>query len=242
MIDLYYWPTIPGRGEYVRLVLEAGGLAYRDVARLPVEEGGGIEPMAAIIEGRKGGFVPFAPPFIVDGGLLVSQTALCCAHVARRCGLVPTDPAGEAAALSIALTVMDLVSEVHDTHHPIAVSLRYEDQIDEARRRAADFRANRLPKFLSWSDNLIENNEHDSGWLVGRTMTYADLALFQTCRGLDHAFPNAMETAWPEAPKVKALARAIGDLASIAAYLASPRALPFNEDGIFRRYRDLDPA
>ncbi|RFC62557.1 glutathione S-transferase [Fulvimarina endophytica] len=240
MIDLYYWPSIPGRGEYVRLVLEAGGLAYRDVARLGEDEGGGLEAMFAFLQGRRGAPVPFAPPFLVDGDLVVSQTALCCAHAAAKGGLLPEREADRTFALSIALTGEDFVREIHDTHHPIAVSLTYENQRPEAARRASDFRDNRLPKFLIWYENLIENNEDAAGWLVGPRMTYVDLGLYQTCRGLAHAFPNAFDRAMGEAPQVGALCRAVAAHPAIAAYRESPRALPFT-DGIFRHYDELDP-
>ncbi|EAU41783.1 putative glutathione S-transferase P subunit [Fulvimarina pelagi HTCC2506] len=242
MIDLYYWPDIPGRGEYVRLVLEAGGLKYRDVVRLPEAEGGGMPAMVAFLEGRKGYPIPFAPPFIVDDGILVSQTALCCAHVAAQCGLAPEAEADRAFALSVAVTTADFAAEAHDTHHPISVSLYYEDQKPEAMRRAEDFRNNRIPKFLAWYENLIENNPTDSGWLVGDRMTYADLGLFHTCRGLAYAFPNAMGEASQAAPKVQELCRTIAKLPKVIAYQGSDRALRFSTDGLFRRYPELDPA
>ncbi|MER0236594.1 glutathione S-transferase family protein [Fulvimarina sp. MAC8] len=242
MIDLYYWPQIPGRGEYVRLVLETGGVPYRDVVRLPEDEGGGMDAMAAFLEGRKGYPIPFAPPFIVEDGILVSQTSLCCAHVAAKCDLAPEAEADRAFALSIAMTTVDFANEAHDTHHPIGVSLYYEDQKPEAARRAETFRLKRIPKFLAWYENLIENNPADSGWLIGETMTYADLGLFHTCRGLAYAFPNAMGGASRAAPKVQELCRAIADLPKVLAYIDSDRALRFNKDGLFRRYPELDPA
>lgn len=242
MIDLYYWPDIPGRGEYVRLVLEAGGLPYRDVVRLPEDEGGGIPAMAAFLEGRKGYPVPFAPPFIVDDGLLVSQTALCCAHVAGKCDLLPEGEADRAFALSIAMTTADFAAEAHDTHHPIGVSLYYEDQKLEAEKRAERFRLDRIPKFLAWYENLIENNPADAGWLVGGGMTYVDLGLFHSCRGLAYAFPNAMGDAARKAPKVQELCRTIANLPKVLAYHDSDRALRFSKDGLFRRYPELDPV
>ncbi|MEN3794425.1 glutathione S-transferase [Fulvimarina sp. MAC3] len=242
MIDLYYWPGIPGRGEYVRLVLEAGGVPYRDVVRLPEDEGGGMAAMTAYLEGRKGYPIPFAPPFIIDDGVLISQTALCCAHVAEKCDLAPKQEADRAFALSIAVTTADFAAEAHDTHHPVGVSLYYEDQKPEAERRAKNFRLERIPKFLAWYENLIENNPEDSGWLVGDTMTYADLGLFHTCRGLAYAFPNAMGEAARAAPKVQELCRTTANLPKVLAYHDSDRALRFNEDGLFRRYTELDPA
>ena len=33
--ELFYWPGLQGRGEFVRLAFEAAGVAYTDVARTP---------------------------------------------------------------------------------------------------------------------------------------------------------------------------------------------------------------
>lgn len=239
--DLYYWPMIPGRGEYPRLVLEAAEVRYRDVCRLPEEDGGGIAPMMDFIEGRHGPHAPFAPPFLVaDGDILVSQSAECSAWLGERHGLAPAREADRQFARSIALTTADLVDEVHDVHHPLGTNLYYEDQKPEALRRAAGFRDARLPKYLTWYEMLIANNPSSSGFLVGDHMTYADLGLFQTLAGLYHAFPRRMAAIQEEYANIAALVALVTTHHAVAGYLASERRLAFSQDGIFRDYRELD--
>lgn len=240
--DLYYWPMIPGRGEFIRLVLEAARAEYRDVARLPEEAGGGMAAMFAVMKAERGPRVPFAPPFLIMGETLVSQTAACCILVGEREGLAPETEADRHFARSIALTTADLAAEVHDVHHPVGTGLYYEDQKPEAARKAEGFRAERIPKFLDWYENLITNNPSESGWLSGPKMTYADLGLFQIMRGLAYAFPNRMAELSDTYPGIDALVAAIREHVAVAAYLSSERCIPFNEDGLFRHYPELDPA
>jgi glutathione S-transferase len=235
--ELYYWPGIPGRGEYVRLVLEAAGVAYRDIGREA-----GFEQVAELagFAGAAAPDSPFAPPYLKLGSLMVFQTANVCAFVAERHGLAPVTEAGRWFARGVALTLEDLCREVHDTHHPIAVDLYYEDQKPEALRRAEDFHQNRLPTFLRYFDNLIKANPDPGGWLVGAGMSYCDLALFQTVAGLRYAFPRAMAGTTRQAPAVAALVEQVREDERISAYLASDRRVPFNEQGIFRHYPELD--
>ncbi|MCW7544550.1 glutathione S-transferase family protein [Aurantimonas litoralis] len=238
--DLYYWPMIPGRGEYPRLVLEAAGVAYRDVARLPESEGGGIAAMQAFIAGKDGHLPPFAPPFLVDGDRVVSQAAEISILVGERHGLAPKGEAERLFARSIALTTADLVAEAHDVHHPLGVGLYYEDQRDAARERALGFREERLPKFLGWYERILAGNPAGSGVLVGDAISYADLGLFQTVAGLRYAFPRRMKTLAPDYPGIAALVERVAAEPRVAAYLASDRRMAFNEDGIFRNYPELD--
>ncbi|WP_370195646.1 MULTISPECIES: glutathione S-transferase [Aurantimonas] len=238
--DLYYWPLIPGRGEYPRLVLEAAGVAYRDVARLPESEGGGIAAMQAFIAGKNGHLPPFAPPFLVDGDLVVSQAAEISILVGERHRLAPKSEAERLFARSIALTTADLVAEAHDVHHPLGVGLYYEDQTDAARERALGFREERLPKFLGWYERIQAGNPAGSGVLVGEAISYADLGLFQTMAGLRYAFPRRMQTLAPDYPRIASLVERVAAEPRIAAYLASDRRMALNEDGIFRHYPELD--
>ena len=233
--DLYYWPSIQGRGEFVRLVLEAAGADYRDVARL---EGPncGIDAMFALMKEGVGGARPLAPPFLVDGDVLVSQTAVISAYLGEKLGLAPEDEAGRLFTRSVAATTADFVAEAHDTHHPVGTALYYEDQKPEALRRASEFRDERMPKFLGWYESLIG----PSGHLVGDRLSYADLGLFQVVEGLRYAFPKRMATIEADYPKVSQLGATVAAHPNIAAYLASERRLPFSEDGIFRHYPELD--
>jgi glutathione S-transferase len=239
-IDLYYWPFIQGRGEFVRLALEDAGARYVDVARLP-EPQGGLAAMARVLDGEVRGALPFAPPFVKVGRVVVSQTANILAFLAPRLGLVPDDEALRAEAQQIQLTIADLVDEAHDTHHPIAGSLYYEDQRREAERRAPLFVSERLPKYLGWLERVLERNRQSRGrWLVGRDCTYADLSAFQVVEGLRYAFPHAMAGIEPTVPRLMALRDRVAERPRIAAYLGSERRIAFNQMGIFRRYPELD--
>jgi glutathione S-transferase len=236
--ELYYWPEIPGRGEFVRLVLEDAGVTYADVGRLPAAEGGGVEAVAAFYAGRADGHPVFAPPVLKQGDLVLAQTAAICHFLGRRHGLAPADEAGEVHALELQLTVADLVGEVHDTHHPISAALYYEDQKPAAKQRAAHFVGERLPRFLRYFERVLRHN--GNGVLVGAELSHADLSLFQALEGLVYAFPRAFANASLATPELLALRERVRERPRIAAYLASGRRMPFNQDGIFRRYPELD--
>lgn len=235
---LVYWPGLPGRGEYVRLVLEEAGASYVDTAILPEEEGGGVPAVLEALRGGLGGVRPFAPPILQHGDLAISQTVNVCRYLGLRHGLWPADPALDAVALEIALTVADLVEEVHRTHHPVAVELYYEDQHDAALAAARSFRSSRLPKHLQWLEVVLA----DAGgtWMVGGSLTAVDLAVFHTMRGLAHAFPRATEALAPSVPLLRALVGRVAARPRIAAWLASDRRQPFSPAGLFRHYPELD--
>lgn len=236
--ELYYWPTIQGRGELVRLTLEEAGARYVDVARMPASQGGGVPAMMKLMDGEAGGVEPFAPPFLKTGDLVIAQTANILFYLAPRHGLAPGDEAGRLHAQQLQLTISDLFTEVHDTHHPIGSSLYYEDQKVEARRRAADFIKSRLPKFLDYFERVLQRNGGEQ--LVGDAVTYVDLSMFQTLSGLAYAFPKATARLAPRVPGLTRLRERVAARPRIAAYLASDRRLPFNEQGIFRHYPELD--
>jgi glutathione S-transferase len=235
--ELHYWPGIQGRGEFVRLALEEAGARYRDVARGAEVEGGGESALMRRM--AKADPPPFAPPFLIDGELVIGQTANILFHLGRKHGLAPEDEAGRLWVNQMQLTIADLVAEAHDTHHPIDLGAYYEDQKGEAKARSAAFRKQRIPKYLGWFETILED-QGDDAWLTGGALTYADLSLFQVVEGLSYAFPKAMGRAAKKLPKVMALVERVRTRPNIAAYLASPRRIPFNEDGIFRRYPELD--
>jgi glutathione S-transferase len=234
--DFYYWPQIQGRGEFVRLALEEAAADYVDIAR----EGGGEAAMLALLDDARVARAPFAPPFLKAGRQLIGQTTNILLFLGARHGLSPADDAGRLWTHQLQLTIADLVAEVHDTHHPIASSLYYEDQRREAKRRAVDLRERRLPKFLGYFERVLTRNSRAADYLVGRRLTYADLSLFQVIEGLRYAFPNAMKSLEGECQALVRLHDRVRERRRIAAYLASPRRIPFNEKGIFRHYRELD--
>lgn len=231
--ELYYWPGLQGRGEFVRLVLEDAGADYVDVGREP----GGMKKLEAVLARGLDGVRPFAPPVLRAGTIVVAQTANITRFLGERLGLAPRSERGRLAAATIALTIADLVTEVHDTHHPTTVSKAYETQKAAAKQRAEAFRRERLPKFLGYLEDTLGAN----GALVGRSISYVDLAAFQVVCGLEYAFPKAMKRRSAKIPRLLALRDRVAARPRIAAYLASPRRVPFNETGIFRRYPELDP-
>jgi glutathione S-transferase len=236
--ELYYWPSIQGRGEFVRLAMEEGGAQYRDVAR-ESGKGAGIAAMMRIMNNGTGR-PPFAPPFLKAGRLLIGQTANILQFLGPRLGLAPITEAGRLWTHQLQLTIADFVVEIHDTHHPIAGNLYYKDQKKEARRRSADFLKNRIPKFLGYFENVSAQNASGKNYMVGAKLTYVDLSLFQMIAGLRFAFPHAMLKGARKYPRLHELHSRMQDRPRIAAYLASPRRIPFNNEGIFRHYPELD--
>lgn len=237
---LYYWPHIPGRGEFVRLALEEGAADYVDVGRLPENEGGGRPGVARMLERAADGRTPFAPPVLQAGKLLISQTANILQYLGPRLGLVPKAEAARLWAHQLQLVLADFVVEAHDTHHPIAKSLYYEDQKPEALRRAGNFRTLRLPKFLGYFERLLEASPGGGRHLVGKSLSYVDLSMFHVLAGLDYAFPETMKASAAGHPRLMALGQRVAHRPRIAAYLASSRRMPFNQHGLFRHYPELD--
>lgn len=232
--QLYYWSGIQGRGEFVRLALEDAGAEYLDVVRER-----GADAMTSFLRGEQAGARPFAPPFLRAGRTVIAQTAAILLYLAPRLKLVPTGVAAQLYAHQLQLTIADLVAEVHDTHHPIASCLYYEDQRAAARQRAEDFRQHRLPKYLDYFEDVLIRS--DGRHALSRH-SYVDLSLFQIISGLDYAFPLAMRRLRRKLPHLRGLVERVAERPRIAAYLASPRRLAFNEDGIFRHYPELDAS
>jgi len=236
--ELFYWPNIQGRGEFIRLALEEAGASYVDVARMPAERGGGVESLMKAMQSGGSSIEPFAPPFLKAGKLLVAQTANILQFLAPRHRLVSDDEASRLAAHQLQLTIGDLVNEAHDAHHPIASSLYYEDQKPEAKKRAAIFRSERIPKFLGYLERVLERGNR--GHLVGDSLSYPDLSAFQVLTGLSYTFPHTMAKLETKIPALVRLRDRVAARPNIAAYLASSRRIPFNEEGIFRHYSELD--
>lgn len=236
---LYYWPGLQGRGEFVRLLLEDADAPYVDVAREPASVAGGMPALTRMM-GRStlGLLEPFGPPFLRHGRLVIAQTANILAWLAPRHGLIGNDERGRLFANQLQLTIADYLSEVHDTHHPVAVSLYYEDQKAEARRRSQHFLAERLPKFLGYFERVLGAN--GGRFLVGKRHSYVDLSAFQILEGTAYAFPRAFKKAARKLPLLLALRDRVGARPRLRTYLESERRVPFNEYGIFRRYPELD--
>src|ERR1700728_815057 len=231
--ELYYWPSIQGRGEYVRLALEEAGAGYTDVARTDR----GMAAMMKMMEARKG-MPPFAPPFLKAGKLVIGQTANILLYLGSRHGLAPKTEAGRLWVHQLQLTVTDFVLEIHDTNHPLGPSLYYEDQRAAAKKRTQEFWSERVPKYLGYFERLLES--HGGSYVTGRRATYVDLSLFQIVEGLRYAFPSRMKAFERSIPGLIDLHDRVAARAYIKAYLASDRRIAFNEDGIFRHYKALD--
>jgi len=232
--DLWYWPTIQGRGEYVRLALEDAAVPYADRAR----EKGGTEALVKLLASKGLTTPPFAPPILTVGKTMIAQTANILLFLGDRHGLAPKGGRSQLWVHQLQLTIADLVAEIHDGHHPIASGLYYEEQREEAAKRTKDLRENRLPKYLGYFDEILKRS--GTGWLAGRTRTYADLSLFQIVEGLRYAFPQRMRNLEKKYRRLGVLRDRIAKRPRIAAYLRSERLLPFTREGIFRHYPELD--
>ncbi len=233
---LYYWPNIQGRGEFVRLALEEAGAGYEDVARSER----GMADMMAFLEGKRVGHLPFAPPFLQDRDVVIAQTAAILFYLGPKLGLAPRDEDQRLWTHQVQLTIMDIVNEAHDTHHPVGGGLYYEDQKPEALRRAKEFREKRMPKYLGWFELVLDRNPKGSAHLVSDALSYADLSMFQLVEGLSYAFPRAIHRTLQATPHVAALHRAVALRPRIKAYCQSDRRAPFSEEGVFRHYPELD--
>lgn len=235
---LYYWPGIQGRGEFVRLALEEADVAYGDTALRPEKEGGGVAAMKPFLEGADVRRPPYAPPFLKAGRQLIGQTPNILFFLGARHGLAPRDYAGRLWVNQLQLTIADFADEIHDTHHPLGPTLYYEDQKAEAKVRTAEFLKSRLPKFLGYFERVTERNGRGP-WMVGRSITYADLSMAQVVAGLRFAFPAATRAALRSRPRLVKLHDAVFARPRIRAYVESGRRLAFNNDDLFRRYPEL---
>jgi len=233
--ELYYWPSIQGRGEFVRLALEEAGANYIDVAR---GDNGGRDSVSKWIYGSRQKTPHFAPPVLKAGNIVVSHAANILQFLGPRLKLAPKSEAGRLWVHGLQLTMTDFIKEVHDTHHPIATSLYYEDQKKEAKQYTKEFLKSRAPKYLGYFEEVLKKN--GGKHLVGRSLTYVDLSLFQIVTGLRYAFPKAMKKLEKDIPLSVKLRDAVEKRPRIAAYLASPRRIDFNEGGIFRNYPELE--
>jgi glutathione S-transferase len=231
--ELYYWPMIQGRGEFIRLALVEAGANYVDVAR----RGNGMSKMQKLMEGGRVAAPPFAPPFLKAGDLVVSHVANILLYLGDRHGLAPKTTSQRLWLHGLQLTITDFVSEAHDTHHPLGPTLYYEDQRAAARRRTDEFWRLRVPKYLGYFERLLKRN---GPFVNGRRLTYVDLSLFQLVEGLRYAFPKRMKRFEKNIPLLLALRERVAARPRIKAYLASDERIAFNEHGIFRRYKGLD--
>lgn len=234
--ELYYWPTIQGRGEFVRLALEEAGADYIDVARRPGKRG--VPAMTKLMDDRRSKRPPYAPPFIKAGKLVIAQTANILLYIGPRLGLAPRDEAGRLWAHQLQLTISDLAVEIHDTHHPVTTYLYYEEQRPAAKRRTADFWRYRVPKILGYFERVLARS--GGPHVLGRRLCYVDLSLFQIIEGLRYAFPKRMQRFEKKVPRLVALHDRVAKRPRIAAYLASKRRIPFSQWGIYRYFKELD--
>ncbi|OGA41374.1 MAG: glutathione S-transferase [Betaproteobacteria bacterium RIFCSPLOWO2_12_FULL_62_13] len=238
--ELYYWPGIQGRGEFVRLALEEAAADYVDVARMPEREGMGVAALMRLLEDTRAARPPFAPPILRAGKLVIAQTANILLFLGPRLGLVPKAEAARLWAHQLQLTIADLVAEAHDAHHPISGGLYYHEQKREAKRRAEDFRTKRVPKFLDYFEGVLERGPGGGRHMVGKALSYVDLSMFQVIAGLGYAFPRAMARVKRKISRLTALHQRVMERPRMAAYLASARRLPFSTEDVFRHYPELD--
>lgn len=237
--ELFYWPGLQGRGEFIRLALEDAGADYVDVCR-GAGRGQGVAALTALLRSPGLAQQPFAPPILRDGELLISHVANILFYLGPKLMLAPESEALRFFANGLQLTITDFVAKVHDTHHPISTDLYYEDQIEAAKQNAQSFFAERMPKFLGYFERIVARNPFGVDHAVGEATTYVDLSLFQIFEGLLYAFPRATADFGARYPRLTELHARIAARPMIAGYLRSDRRIPFNETGIFRHYPELD--
>ena len=238
--ELYYWPGIQGRGEFIRLALEEGGARYRDVAALPQAQGGGVRSILQVLAARGLARPPFAPPILKVGRRLIAQTPNILLFLGDRLKLAPAGEAGRLWTHQLQLTILDFYLEIFHTHHPLGDGYAYEEQKTAARRRTHDFLRVRLPKFLTYFERILSLNRSGAPWMVGARVSYADLSMAEVLAGLRYAFPNASGRALRSRPRLRALHQAVFERPRIARYLGSGRRVPFNNEDLFRHYPELD--
>jgi glutathione S-transferase len=237
--ELYYWPGMQGRGEYVRLALEYADAKYVDIALVPEKKGGGVPALEKYLSGKGVKRPPFAPPFLKDGRLLIGQTANILLYLGEHLNIAPRDEIGRLWTHQLQLTIADLIVEAHDTHHPVGIGLYYEEQKPEAKRRAADFLSRRVPKFFRYFERVLARNDSGPG-MVGKHLTYADLSLAQVLAGLEYAFPKAMKKALAKHRRLRKLEQLVFSRPRIERYVKSGRRLEFNDEDLYRHYPELD--
>jgi glutathione S-transferase len=238
--ELIYWPGIQGRGEFVRLALEEGGADYVDTALVPDAEGGGVPLLMEILSDPNNPRPPLAPPILRAGRRMIAQSANILLYLGRRLELAPRDESGRIWTHQLQLTVADFVDEIHDSHHPIASGLYYEQQKGAAKRRTKVLLDERIPKFLSYFETVATRNKERGNWLVGSKLGYVDLSIAQVIAGLSYAFPKRMRRMKRDYPKLFSIHDQVFARRRIKSYVASGRRLAFNEYGLFRHYPELD--
>jgi glutathione S-transferase len=232
--QLFYWPEIQGRGEFVRLALEDAGADYDDVAR----HGEGEARMMAMMQDEGEKRPPFAPPCLKAGRPVIAQVAEILLYLGQPLKLAPADEAGRLWLHQLQLTVTDFIKEIHDTHHPLGSAFYYEDAKPEAKRYSENFLQGRAPKYLGYFEKVLTRS--GGPYLLGRKITYIDLSIFQLVEGLRYAFPKGMKRIERKVPGLIDVHDRVAERPRVKAYLASERRIPFNESGIFRHYAELD--
>ena len=238
--ELFYWPGIQGRGEFVRLALEEAGAAYRDWALIPEARGGGASAVVKVLNSRSIKHPPFAPPILKAGRQFIAQTPNILLYLGTHLKLAPRDAAGRLWTHQLQLTISDLYLEIFSTHHPLGDAYAYEEQKSAAKRRTKDFLSTRLPKFLGYFERVLERNRARGPWLVGTRLNYADLSMAHVIAGLRYAFPKATARALRSRPRLRSLHDHVFERPRIALYAASSRRLAFNNEDLFRHYPELD--
>src|SRR3984893_7292229 len=200
--ELYYWPGIQGRGEFVRVALQEAGARYIDVPVLPKVKGGGVPAILKVLEARGIPRPPFAPPILKASRQFVALTPSILLFLRVSLKLAPTDEGGTLWTHQLQLTLLNLFLEIFHTHHPLGDGYAYEEQKSAARRRTKDFLAVRLPKFLGYFERVLELNRARGPWMVGARLTYVDLSMAQVIAGLRYAFPSASHKALRRCPRL----------------------------------------
>lgn len=232
--QLWYWPDIPGRGEFIRLPMEAAGIAYSEPARTAAD---GLAAVAAYLE-TLDQQPAFAVPLLDTGSEQIAQTPNILAFLGEEHGIGPAGAAQRRYLNQLQIDMADFAEEMHSTHHPVSAYLYYEDQKAEAARVAEAFRTDRVGKYLAHFERAARTSDGD--WLVGDEWSCGDTSMAQLLDGLCYAFPRRMAILAPEFRKLQTIRRKISALAGIVSYRQSSRWQAFNQEGLLRHYPEHD--
>ncbi|MXO64197.1 glutathione S-transferase [Altericroceibacterium endophyticum] len=235
--DFWYWPTLPGRGDFIRYPLEAAQIPYTDCAR---DAEDGFAAVAEHLEAKQGCHA-FAVPLLETGSESIAQTANILLFLNQEHGLGPSDAAGMRYLNQLQCDIADITEEVHAVHHPISTAFYYEDQRDAAIQSAEKFREQRIPKYLAHFERIA--NAHDGDWLLeGDSWSTGDTSIAYLLDGLHFMFPLRMAALQSDYPTIHQIQQKTFALEYLDAYRASDRCAAFGTEGIFRNYPELDAA
>jgi glutathione S-transferase len=205
-----------GRAELIRLVLAEAGVEYQEhaVGHGTPPVGGRPTDFAAL---KATGALPFnaVPVWEEPSGLRLAQSGAIANHIARTHGLRGKNAIEEAQVDQLLGAVDDVRLELRKL---VTVAAEQRPALRE------ELASSTLPRWLGYLHRLLQSNGGGTGYVVGTSVTVADLALWYL---LEMIRDNGFGAALARYPALVAFAERIGSRPGIAEYLKSPRRPPF---------------